>query len=81
LKKVIISCQFLLKTRVFLQISANFCAFLRISAHFSTCFFLPILPKLYKMTCEATFYPKNEYHLGEITKKRQFFPNLDNFSF
>jgi len=77
---VINFCQFLVKTRVFLQISANFCAFLLIFAHFLAHFFLPIFPKLYKMTCEATFYPKNEHHLGKITKKRQFFPNLDNFS-
>jgi len=73
LKKVTISCQFLLKTRAFLQISANFCAFLRISGHFLTRFFLSILPKLYKMTCEATFYSKNEHHLGKITKKRHFY--------
>ena len=74
-------CQFLLKTRAFLQISANFCAFPLIFAHFLAHFFLPILPKLYKLTCEASFYSKNERHLGKITKKRQFFPNLDNFSF
>jgi len=70
---VINFCQFLLKTRVFLQISANFRAFLRISAHFLTRFFLPILPKLYKMTCEAMFYAKNEHHLGKIAKKCQFY--------
>jgi len=77
LKKLVNFCQFLLKTRAFLQIS---CHFLRISDAFLTCFFLPNLLKLHKMTCEATFYPKNEHHLGKITKKRQFFPNLDNFS-
>jgi len=65
--------QFLLKTRAFLQISANFCAFPRISAHFLAHFFLPIVPKLYKLTCEATFYSKNEHHLGKITKKRHFY--------
>jgi len=59
----------------------TFYKFLLISAHFLAHFFLPIVPKLYKLTCEATFYPKNEHHLGKIAKKRQFFPNLDNFSF
>jgi hypothetical protein len=77
---VISFCQFLLKTRALLQISANFRAFLRIFDAFLPCFFLPILPRLYKMTCEATFYSKNEYHLGKIAKKRQFFPIPDNSS-
>jgi len=65
-----ISCQFLLKKRAFLQIS---CHFLRIFDAFSTCFFLPILPKLYKMTGKATFYSQNEHHLGKITKICQFY--------
>jgi hypothetical protein len=78
---MLIFCEFLLKNARFCKYSITFYKFLLIFAHFLTHFFLPILPKFYKMTCEARFYSKNEHHLGKITKKRQFFPNLDNFSF
>jgi len=55
-------CQFLLKSARFCKFMLTFCEFPLIFAHFLTHFFLPILPKRRKMTCEAEFYPKNEHH-------------------